>query len=148
METTTENDIKQLNSFLRGELSAVETYDQCIDKVDDPTVADPMRLLRESHRARSAALSDEVQRLGGEPATSSGVWGAVTKALEGSAKLFGTKAAVSVLEEGEDHGKESYAKNLDNLTADTQNFIRVSIYPEQQRSHDVLNALENRLKAS
>ena len=30
MTNITEQDISQLNSFLRGELSAVETYDQCI----------------------------------------------------------------------------------------------------------------------
>ncbi len=144
---TTERDIKHLNHFLRGELSAVATYEQCIATMDDPSVADQMRLLRESHRRRADTLREHIRQLGGHPSSSAGVWGTLTKALEGSARIFGAKAAITVLEEGEEHGKDIYEKSVDSLSLENQQLIREVIYPEQQKSRDVLVALEQHVRA-
>lgn len=145
MQNTTQDDIKQLNTFLRGELSAIETYEQCIGKIDDPQVAAQLRALQDSHRSRSILLRERIQNLGGEPSQGSGVWGSFARALEGSAKVLGASAAISLLEEGEDHGKNTYEKNFDKLSTSQQDFIRHVIYPEQQKSHDILSELEDRV---
>lgn len=142
MTNTNENDIKQLNSLLRGELSAVETYQQCIDKVDDKELVPQLTALQGSHRARSTLLKERIVALGGYPDQTSGLWGNLAKALEGTAGVFGTSVAVSVLEEGEDHGKADYADKLKNLSASGRNFIETVIYPEQRKSHDVLSAIQ------
>jgi uncharacterized protein (TIGR02284 family) len=147
MTNVVEKDIKQLNSFLRGELSAVETYEQCIAKMDDPSVVSQLQVLKESHDNRAILLKERIQQLGGEPSQSSGVWGSFTKALEGSASVFGASAAISVLEEGEDHGKNMYEKHVDDLSVNHQEFIRNVIYPEQKKSHDLLSVLEDRVEA-
>src|SRR5690606_14996666 len=104
MERNTEQDIKQLNSFLRGELSAVETYQQCIEKVENEQVRSQLLGLQESHRSRAILLKERILGLGGEPEQSAGAWGSLAKAVQGGATIFGAAAAVSVLEEGEDHG--------------------------------------------
>ncbi len=145
MEHSREDDIKQLNSFLRGELSAVETYNQCLEKVEDASVREQLQILLESHRNRAMVLSERVRALGGEPEHSSGVWGSFAKAVEGSAKAFGSSVAVSVLEEGEDHGKHTYEKNVEKLSASERDFVQREIYPEQLRSHDILSALQERV---
>lgn len=142
MTNINENDIKQLNSLLRGELSAVETYQQCIDSVDDEKLLPQLKVLQTSHRSRSILLRERIVALGGVPDQTSGLWGSVAKALEGTAGVFGTSAAVSILEEGEDHGKADYEDKLQNLSPSGRSFIETVIYPEQKKSHDFLSAIQ------
>lgn len=140
---TTEKDIDQLNSFLKGELSALETYRQCIEKVDDPLVAMQLRRLQTSHQQRCMMLTQKILSLGGTPAKDSGVWGTFAKLVEGGATLLGESTAISTLEEGEDHGKNLYSRELPELTPATREFIEEHILPEQRRTHDALVALQN-----
>jgi hypothetical protein len=142
MTDTNKNDIEQLNSFLRGELSAVETYGQCIDKMKDGTVIAQLRGLRDSHARRVELITERILMLGGEPSTGSGVWGSFAKLAEGSAKLFGESAAVSALEEGEDHGRDDYQRDVDKLSPAERAFVESQIMPEQQRTHDALSRIE------
>lgn len=139
-----DEDIKQLNSMLRGELSAVETYRQCIDKMDEPTVKQQLATLRCSHVTRATKLSNRVRQLGGEPEQSSGAWGTFAKLVEGGAKALGKTAAISALEEGEDHGKKVYDE-LNALTPSTRAFVQTELVPEQHRTHDALNRIQQTL---
>lgn len=101
----TKSSVDQLNSFLRGEMSAVETYQQAIDKLEpSSTSRDQLLVNLKSHQDRVMMLRDAITELGGTPAEGSGPWGAFAKVVEGGAKAFGDKAAVAALEEGEDHG--------------------------------------------
>ena len=143
MNTTIEADVNQLNSFLRGELAAVETYDQAIDKINDSHVQGRLREVRLSHEQRASLLRQRVLSLGGEPAEGSGLWGSFAQLVEGGAKLFGPAAAISALEEGEDHGRDDYRRDLTELTSETRTFISRTILPEQQRTHDAIRALKN-----
>jgi len=138
-----EKDIDQLNSFLRGELSAVETYDMAIDKLsDEPAICTALKECQTSHARRAGDLRQEVKRLGGSPAESSGVWGSFAKMVEGGAKMFGKSAAVSVLEEGEDHGLKDYRSSKDELTPAVRQFVGKHLLPEQQGTHDRLSQLQ------
>jgi uncharacterized protein (TIGR02284 family) len=146
MQQQHNRDIDKLNSFLRGERSAVETYNQAIEKLDDdPATQQRLRLLRDSHGARVVELSSLIRSLGGEPDETSGAWGGFAKLVEGGAKMFGKKAAISALEEGEDHGKRLYQDNVDELGMESKEFIRSRIMPEQRRTHDALSALEKQM---
>lgn len=139
------NDIKQLNSFLRGELSAIETYGQAIEKVDDASVLEILRRNVESHQWRANALRQRVRSLGGEPSEESGAWGAFARAVEGGAALLGTSAAVAVLEEGEDHGLADYRRDASELSPATRQFVQQELLPMQQRTHDSLSVLKSQL---
>lgn len=143
MATTHDRDIDHLNSFLRGELSAVETYDQALEKLSsEPTLAAPLRSCRGSHQRRVELLRTEIQRLGGTPADGSGAWGGFAKLVEGGAKMFGKKAALAALEEGEDHGRDDYQRELDELSPTTRSFVQTQLVPEQRRTHDALASLK------
>ena len=87
-------------------------------------------------------LVQRIAMLGGEPARSSGAWGAFAKLAEGGARIFGTDAAIAALEEGEDHGKKDYARDLDDLSYPTRQFVQVELVPEQTWTHDALSALK------
>src|SRR5580700_2064111 len=104
---TPEKTIATLNTLLRGELAAVETYDQVLAKLTDPsTVA--LTENRDCHQKRTTALSQRILELGGTTASSSGLWGSLAKLVEGGATIFGKKAALAALEEGEDRGLIDY----------------------------------------
>ena len=143
----TKKDINQLNSFLRGELAAVETYIQAIERVgrEDPIVASELDTCRQSHQRRVMALSEEVRRLGGNPSNSSGVWGGFAKLVEGGAKAFGKSAAIKALEQGEDHGRDDYKRGLSDLDPMERSFVEIQLLPEQLRTHEVVSRLSHRL---
>ena len=146
MKTATETDVTQLNSFLRGELSAVETYAQAIAKLDDePALRAKLEDCRMSHQRRAALLRDEITHRGGEPAEGSGLWGAFAQLVEGGAKVFGKKAAIAALEEGEDHGRDDYKAEIANQDSDLRSFIESKLLPEQLRTHDTVSAMNKAL---
>ena len=84
-----ESTIDQLNSFLRGEISAVETYRQAMEKVKDVRAVTTLEECQTSHARRVANLREFITRLGGTPSTDSGAWGSFAKLVEGSAAAFG-----------------------------------------------------------
>jgi uncharacterized protein (TIGR02284 family) len=142
MNNEVKQDIDHLNSFLRGERSAVETYEQCIEKIDDPMVCQQLEQFRNSHAQRVQKLSARITTLGGVPDDDSGMWGSFAKLVEGGAKIFGKDAAIAALEEGEDHGVKDYSRDLEDLTPATRQFVATEIVPEQRRTHDGLSALK------
>ncbi len=145
---TNSDDIDQLNSFLRGEMSALETYDQAIEKLkDEPMLVESLRSCRSSHDRRVSALKAEVQRLGGVPAEGSGAWGAFAMLVEGGAKVFGKSAAINALEQGEDHGRDEYKDDLEKLSPAIRDFVQRELQPEQTRTHDAVSRLKKTMSA-
>jgi uncharacterized protein (TIGR02284 family) len=142
------SDAKQLNSFLRGELSAVETYAQAIEKVEAPRIRADLQECQASHQERATQLRDYITRLGAEPSDGSGVWGGFAKLVEGGAKAFGEAAALSALEEGEDHGRNDYQRELDDLSAEARLFVQSQLLPEQQRTHAMMSTLKHSARST
>jgi uncharacterized protein (TIGR02284 family) len=140
--TATDATIDHFNSFLRGELSAVETYRQALEKIHDNMLSTTMRECLASHQQRVTLLTEAIRRLGGEPAKSSGAWGAFAKLVEGGAKAFGERAAIAALEEGEDHGLNDYKRDLDDLDASAKKFVEMFLLPDQRRTHDAMSQLK------
>jgi hypothetical protein len=141
----TKTSIDQLNSFLRGEMSAVETYRMALDKLDQTSTArDELLVNLKSHQDRVMALQDAIIALGGQPAQGSGPWGTFAKAVEGAAKVLGEKATVAALEEGEDHGLKDYKSDISELSPDCQRIVD-QLVVQQQQTHDRLSALKRRL---
>lgn len=137
--------IAQLNSFLRGEISAVETYRIAIEKLDpsSPALAELFACAK-SHERRVEKLTDKIRSLGGTPDQSSGPWGAMTKALEKGAAVLGDKAAIALLEEGEDHGLKDYRTDLEKLDADARMLVTNELLPQQEETHRSLSNLKKR----
>ncbi len=130
---TTEN---TLNSLLRGELSATETYQQALAKVDDERGASELRQIHLEHREAANTLRKHVHEHAGKPDQGSGAWGAFAKAVEGTAKVFGNTAALKALKQGEEHGINSYESALkdSNLPMECETLIRTQLLP-QTRAH-------------
>jgi uncharacterized protein (TIGR02284 family) len=146
MATKTESPVETLNSLLRGELAACETYHQALAKFGSDPVAAELRRLHQEHVQAANELRAHVRRFGGKPDHSSGGWGAFAKAVEGVAKLFGCTAALKALKEGEEHGINSYESALDDagLPEECHTMIGGRLLP-QARSH--VTALDRHLAA-
>jgi Domain of unknown function (DUF2383) len=146
MQTSNEEQtIDQLNSFLRGELSAVETYRQALGSVGGTPHRSTLELCARSHETRANLLREEVERRGGTPAGDSGAWGALVKAIEGTAGAFGERSAIMALEQGEDHGRDDYRRDIKKLDPTARQLVETRILPEQLRTHDAISALKKQL---
>ncbi len=136
MATMTTNVIDTLNSLLRGELAATETYQQALARVGNEPEAVSLRQIHHEHRSAANTLRQHIHEHGGKPDQDSGAWGAFAKAVAGAAKVFGNAAALKALKEGEEHGIKSYEDSLKDasLPADCQELIRSQLLP-QTRGH-------------
>lgn len=139
------NDVESLNSFLRGEISAVETYKQALERVHDENVRSALEDCWHDHEHRVEALRERIEKLGGTPSQGSGIWGTFAKLVEGGAATFGEKAAVQALEEGEDHGLNDYQRDKDQVHGDSRRFVRMELIPAQKRTHERLSKLKRTL---
>jgi len=138
--------IEQLNHFLRGEISAVETYRMALDKLEPASPArSELEGCMQSHQSRVTLLRNAIVAAGGTPVDSSGPWGAFAKVVEGGARILGDKAAIAALEEGEDHGVKDYRGDMTQLDAQTQSLVVSRLQPEQQQTHNRMSALKKRL---
>jgi uncharacterized protein (TIGR02284 family) len=145
MTTTTATNLETLNSLLRGEMSALETYRQAIEKLDDAKApgANELHSLRRDHRDAADALWHHIEGHGEKPSETSGAWGAFAQAVTGTAKLFGNTAALKALKEGEEHGVKEYEAALkdENLPAECKSLIQGQLLPKQREHVSVVDRL-------
>lgn len=143
MRAETDKSVDTLNGFLRGEISAVETYRQAIERLAGSATVPQLEACQRSHEQRVTKLQYQVARLGGEPANDSGAWGAFARLVEGGAKAFGERAAVAALEQGEDHGLKLYRDDLDKLDATARAFVETDLLPAQEETHRSMSTLKH-----
>ena len=132
------------NSLLRGELSAIETYQQALEKFRGDTAEGALQQILAEHGENARLIREHILSMdGGEPATDSGAWGAFAKAVEGTAKLFGESAALKALQEGEEHGINEYEDALesDDVMEEMKDLIRARFIPVLTRHIRQLEAL-------
>ena len=141
----TQKNVEQLNSFLRGEISAVETYRQALDALKTSTYGSRIAECKRSHEQRVAILTEEIRKLGGTPAQSSGAWGSFVKVVEGGAAALGENAAIAALEQGEDHGNADYKRDVSKLDPTVRAVIEQKVMPLQLRTHAEMSALKKQL---
>ncbi|MBK1826671.1 DUF2383 domain-containing protein [Haloferula rosea] len=134
MNTNTKNNEKCIdvcNSLLRGEISAVETYNKVIEKYrGEDEIPELIRIKRE-HESSVSRLRANVVEMGGTPSEDSGAWGSLTKAITSTANLFGEESAINVLRQGEEHGLNDYEKALENgdVMPSCKDMIRDELLP-------------------
>jgi hypothetical protein len=88
-------------------------------------------------------LKRRVQALGGAPDADSGVWGMFAKLVQGGADVLGERAAIAALEEGEDHGRDDYKRDVNKLDGESRRIVETQILPEQERTHRTLSTLKH-----
>jgi bacterioferritin (cytochrome b1) len=138
--------VPQLNSLLRGEISAAETYRMAIDRVADSDSVANVELLREiqeEHGRAAQAVRDRIRELGGQATESSGAWGAWAKTVQATMSLFGDASSLKALKEGEEHGLQDYNNVLAGVDATSRQLIQNQLIPQQQRHIDLLDQISS-----
>ncbi len=142
--------VEKLNSCLRSELSAVETYRQAIDKHraqygHEANFRQLTDMLKD-HEQAVARLRTLVEARGGTPSADSGAWGAWSKTVMGTAKLLGDKAALKALKEGEESGVKQYRALIQDPGADAD--LRTVVNGIMQTETDHVRRLDALIDAA
>ncbi len=138
------DDEAAMNILLRGELSAVETYEQALLKFEGNDSESATKVLRRIHGEHESAvktLRDRILALGGKPSDGSGAWGVFTAAITCTAKVLGPHSTISALRQGEEHGVKEYeeAFKKDDLSPECRYLLRT----EQNRCKGHIEALDS-----
>lgn len=131
---STEEITNNLNTLLRGELSAIETYNQAMGRIQDPAKRPTLQSIVQDHQVAAGMLRKQIVMHGGRPAESSGPWGTWASAVTGAAKVLGEEAVIKVLKEGEEHGVKEYRDALDQVGLDTdcRDVVQNDLLPKQE----------------
>lgn len=138
--------VDMLNSMLAGEISAAESYNAALKKMDGSPLRETLEKIHVNHARRAQMIRDRVEQLGGKPVETSGPWGAFVKLLESSATAFGDKAAISVLEEGEDKGLKDYEGHIEKTEGMLRSFVEQELLPLQRMTHHTMSELKHSLQ--
>lgn len=132
-----------LNSLMRGELAAAETYRHAIKSLasDAPLEFD---LCLTSHDLRAVQLAEYVTLAGGTPVSGSGLWSAFTRLIEDTAGPYGRSNIITTLVDGENIFLLDYRAGLEHVDAGALTLVRNDLLPEQVRTHGLLNMLARR----
>jgi len=141
----TDHCIKVCNHLLRGELSAVETYDKAIAKYGKEPVLAELQRIRNEHSESVARLQQNVREMGGTPETGSGAWGTFANTIQGAANLFGAGSAIESLQRGEEHGRRDFQDALEDekVMPGCKTMIRDELLPRVNRHIATLERLED-----
>ncbi|NUQ72003.1 MAG: DUF2383 domain-containing protein [Polyangiaceae bacterium] len=141
-----ERGVEKLSACLRSELAAVETYELALRHVNHEAARETLESILRSHQRRAELIHDKMSRAGLPVPESSGVWGALAKAVQAGADLLSLNTAVAALEAGEDRGLRMYTTDLDDCDHDTRYFIATTLLPEQRRTHELCRSLKHDIR--
>lgn len=137
-------EMENLNTLLKGELSAVASYGVALDKVREPHVKEVLLQARDSHAERVDKLRTAIVDSGGAPIETSGTWGSFAKLVTSTAAAMGEVAIVAALEEGEDLGSNEYEWKMLNIRGANHRLVRDELWPKQQATHKLMSTLTAR----
>jgi bacterioferritin (cytochrome b1) len=75
MYKDSETSIEELNTYLKGEFMAIDSYQKYIKKLHDPKAKEDMQNILDDHRRHAEMISERIEQLGGKPAKSVGLDG-------------------------------------------------------------------------
>lgn len=123
-----------LNKILRGEISAVEAYEQAIPTFEKERDKFLLSEIKNDHVRNIGILKALVEHSLSEPDENSGPWGTVVTTIMGAAKLVSNTATLKVLQEGEEHGLKEYQEALKfSLTTEEYETIALDFMPTTKR---------------
>jgi rubrerythrin len=133
----------QLDDLIRGEMSAVRSFDSVLEKVKDKNERQQLQAMRQDHVKAVETLKKYAPKEVKEDTKTSGPWGNFATAWTGTGKIFGDKAAVRALKTGVDHGVNEYQEALEdeNITSELKDKIRTELLPRQKEQAKKLDAL-------
>lgn len=143
-------DTESMNALLRGEMAAIETYEQALEKFKGQVASLELIRIRDQHRNSATTLRSQIITHGGKPSESSGVWGTFAQAVTGAAKLLGPETALAALRQGEEHGVNDYQSAFENesIAEECRKIIKMVLLPRCKEHVATLDKLSANLAVS
>lgn len=136
-----------LQKILKGELSAVQAYDQVIRKFADEKfrVLELLKSIAQDHDEAAFDIKQLLRDEGVEPESETGTWGMIVQAVVVSAGLFGGTGALLALRRGEEYGLRQYQDALsEGEITSSSDYVQYRSIPTQQLHIDRLSAFLGR----
>jgi hypothetical protein len=114
--SSTRATIDVCNSLLKGELSAIESYDLALGKFDRELEQPVLRAIRADHQVNAERLREQLAELGAKPLAGPET-GAFAQAVAETTSILGKFPTLTALEEGEEQGIDEYKEALRNPEA-------------------------------
>lgn len=127
--------MKSVDSLIRGEISAVESIDKVLQKLDNESEKTELSSIRQDHVQAVDKLKRFTTDEFSEDTQSSGAWGSFATSFAGGASLFGDKSALRALKVGEEHGRNDYQEALatGDLDPELKSLIESELLPLQEQ---------------
>jgi Domain of unknown function (DUF2383) len=131
------HNVKTIEKLLKDELSAMETYQQALDKfkvAGGQFMTNSLTPIFGAHKVAVSSLEAQMTKQGGTPQKGTGAWGSWAKLILEGASLLGKQSTVKILLEGEKSGEGDYQEALKDttLSAELRTLIETKLLPAQQ----------------
>lgn len=140
--TFTKDSVDKLEECLRGEHSAVETYDLAVKHIKNQEAINTLKQVRESHNRRANLIRERLRTAGSEPTRSATVWSGFGRIVQAGTDFFADKSAFTALLEGEDRCVKMYTVGIEKCDPDTRRFIETDLRQEQEKGLGVCRSLQ------
>ena len=130
--------IEEFNSYLSGEISALEYCDSALTKASSEDIKAALQACRASHQKRVDGLRDSIKNLGGVPTDSSGPFGAISNANHATITL--ERDALALVEQSEAERLVNYESQRELVVGAVLQFLEKVLLPAQHESHLAVSA--------
>ncbi|WP_163215738.1 DUF2383 domain-containing protein [Clostridium thermarum] len=129
--------VEELNTYLKGEYMAIDSYEKYAKKVHDPKIKADIESIIQDHKQHAEMISDRIEHLGGKPAKTVGLEGKMGQLMSSLKNITkrtdaeickelcyweekGSKMAMEVVKGDLDKESESmirkiYSKDMDHI---------------------------------
>ncbi len=134
---------EDIDEILRGEISAVEAYEQVIEQLSEDPELFRLTEMKVDHENAVNYWKKESRDSGRIPESDSSLWGNVVEAFVGTSKIIGDEAALIALKKGEEHGLSNYRKmlNSEKLKKAEKEKIENMFIPNQKKHIESIDLL-------
>jgi len=129
--------IQELNTLLKGEYMAIESYERFIQNAEDEKAKAELQKIQKDHKQHAILIAERIQNLGGRPVDGVGMMGEMAQMFDTIKNLHNQKDTRFILHdayEGEQKGiqmAEEIAKG--DLDKESENLIKKIL--KEDRKH-------------
>jgi rubrerythrin len=138
-----ESQTETLNSLLRAELSAAQTYRRLLARTKWKERKDEIELIARDHQEAADLLGSEITALGGDPDTQVSTWRNLEAIIEGCRDPLSDPMAIKALKEGEKQDLLSYERAMNQVALEPtfKVLIHETLLPRTRAHLPVLDKL-------
>ena len=148
--TMADDQIDTLNSLLKTTIDSVNGYRNSAEELDSERLRQAFQQNASEREQVVQRLTEEVRRMGGEPADSGSAMGQahhVWEDIKGAISGHDEQVVVNQTESAEDYLKEQYEDALDKLNGDARQVVE-QCYQQVRQGHDEISRMKHAMEAA